>query len=898
MKRLRLSLAVRAAILCAITGGMWLVLSYLIAAAIFHNSILPNWIQTYRGWSLVAVTSIVLFAYLTLESRRHKNSKKNAADVFEITLESQREETAQEALYQIASATVTASSLDELYRAIHNILARIMPADNFYIAIYDKDTNLLSFPYFVDEYDSPPELPTPPGHGLTEYVLRTQTPLLASPQVFDQLVKEGDVETIGVPSLDWLGVPLPVSEKSVGVMAVQTYEEGTRYGQRELSILQFVSSQVAMAIQRKQAAEKLQDSEEQYRLLTEHSPYSVVVHIEGKIVYVNEAGVRLMGAGFADELLGKAVIDFVHPDSRSAVIERFRLLEEGSELPPLVEKFIRCDGAIIDVEITAYPFKYQEKQAIQVVGRDITEQKHAELQLRRQLTKLTILHAAAKAASQSTNENELIEQTIRTIVNILHPSVCSLLLLNRNGDLLIPHPSCRGIDPKYLTVNIPLSKGITGRVVTTGRAIRCGDVTADPDYFEVAPSIHSELSVPLRVNDRIIGVINVESTTPNAYDQEDEELFTTLADGLGTAIERVRLFEAERQRRQEAEKLRQAATAITSSLNLQEVLDLLLVVIKGVVPYDSASILLPADNNNVRIVAARGLPYQERDINRSFPSANLLLQHIYLTGQPLILEDAQKDSRFEKWAASELVRGWMGIPMIAHGKVIGFITLDSFKVSAYDAASAMLAQAFAHQAAVAIENAQLFENLQQAYDTTLEGWGNALELRDKVTEGHTQRVAEMTLELARRLGFSGDQLTQIRRGVLVHDIGKMGVPDRILRKKGSLTKKEWEEMRRHPQYAFDLLHPIAYLRPALDIAYCHHEHWNGKGYPRGLKGEQIPIAARIFAVVDVWDALISDRPYRKAWPPKKAVKYIREQAGSYFDPAIVEIFLKMIEEKK
>jgi HD-GYP domain-containing protein (c-di-GMP phosphodiesterase class II) len=177
----------------------------------------------------------------------------------------------------------------------------------------------------------------------------------------------------------------------------------------------------------------------------------------------------------------------------------------------------------------------------------------------------------------------------------------------------------------------------------------------------------------------------------------------------------------------------------------------------------------------------------------------------------------------------------------------------------------------------------------------LEGWGKALELRDKETQGHTQRVTDLTLKLAHQMGIPQAELIHVRRGVLMHDIGKMGVPDSILHKAGPLTKSEMEEMKKHTQYAHDLIHPIAYLRPAIDIAYNHHEWWDGNGYPRQLKGEEIPLSARIFAVIDVWDALLSDRPYRKAWPRNKVVEYIRSLSGKQFDPQVVEEFFKMID---
>jgi putative nucleotidyltransferase with HDIG domain len=211
-------------------------------------------------------------------------------------------------------------------------------------------------------------------------------------------------------------------------------------------------------------------------------------------------------------------------------------------------------------------------------------------------------------------------------------------------------------------------------------------------------------------------------------------------------------------------------------------------------------------------------------------------------------------------------------------------------------------ETLASQTAIAVDNATLFEDLQRtnaelslAYDRTLEGWSQALDLRDEETQGHSLRVTEMTVRLARKLGLPDADMVHIRRGALLHDIGKMGVPDAVLLKPGALTDDEWKIMRQHPVYAYLLLSPIAFLRPALDIPYCHHEKWDGSGYPQRLTGEQIPLAARIFAVVDVWDALSSNRPYRQAMPKEAIYSYLREQSGKHFDPSIVTAFLEMME---
>ena len=211
-------------------------------------------------------------------------------------------------------------------------------------------------------------------------------------------------------------------------------------------------------------------------------------------------------------------------------------------------------------------------------------------------------------------------------------------------------------------------------------------------------------------------------------------------------------------------------------------------------------------------------------------------------------------------------------------------------------------EALAGQAAMAIESCRSFEDLQRtnlelslAYDRTIEGWSRALDLRDKETEGHTQRVTEMTVHLARLAAVPDSTLVHVRRGALLHDIGKMGVPDGILLKPGPLTESEWEIMRLHPVFAVKLLSPIEYLRPALDIPYCHHEKWDGTGYPRRLKGEQIPLVSRLFSVVDVWDALRSDRPYRKGWSEERVREHLTREAGKGLDPDAVALFLGLLE---
>jgi HD-GYP domain-containing protein (c-di-GMP phosphodiesterase class II) len=269
---------------------------------------------------------------------------------------------------------------------------------------------------------------------------------------------------------------------------------------------------------------------------------------------------------------------------------------------------------------------------------------------------------------------------------------------------------------------------------------------------------------------------------------------------------------------------------------------------------------------------------------------------------PSLLGSGRVFERAETFAGEDFV-ACDAAPLVVEGDVVGVLEVFHRAHHEADEEWRSFLMTLAGQAAIAVENARLFEGLQRAnadlalaYDSTIEGWARALDLRDEETEGHSRRVTEMTERLARAMGVGDDEIVHIRRGALLHDIGKMGLPDSILLKPGKLSEAEWASMRRHPQHAYDLLSPIDYLRPALGIPYCHHERWDGTGYPRGLKGEEIPLAARLFAVVDVWDALRSDRPYRERWPEEKAMEHIRSGSGTHFDPAAVDVFLSVLSE--
>jgi HD-GYP domain-containing protein (c-di-GMP phosphodiesterase class II) len=349
--------------------------------------------------------------------------------------------------------------------------------------------------------------------------------------------------------------------------------------------------------------------------------------------------------------------------------------------------------------------------------------------------------------------------------------------------------------------------------------------------------------------------------------------------------------------------LRTIDRAIAGSLDLKLTLDVVLDQVTGQLGVDAARVLLLNPlTQNLEHAAGRGLPdAASRSVTLRMGEGHA--GRAALERRPVYVPDLRGSPSPEGSAEHSAPRGFIAyyaLPLIAKNDVKGI--LETFCRTAVEADEEWreFAGTLAGQAAIAIDNARMLTDLTRsntelrlAYETTLEGWSRALDLRDNYTQGHTARVAGLTVLLGQALGMDAHEILHLRRGALLHDIGKMGIPDSILLKPAPLTDEEWKVMRMHPVYAYELLSPIAYLRPALDIPHLHHERWDGGGYPLGLKGEEIPQAARVFAVVDAWDTLTSRRPYQDGVSDERAREILREAAGTEFDPRIVKAFLEL-----
>ncbi len=529
-------------------------------------------------------------------------------------------------------------------------------------------------------------------------------------------------------------------------------------------------------------------------------------------------------------------------------------------------------------------------------------------QINHRLSELEAVNRVSIALRSAGTPKQMLPILLEEVSSSLGIDVCSIWLNDPSTKEIYRETGCGwllDVLPNHHANDI----GLIGHIFQSGESYIAPSLRDDP-YVQLAegdefPDDWTGAWVPIRSTDMIVGVIAIMSETSREFNEGDIRLLTTLAEIFGNAIHRARLHERTEKQVTRLTTLRNIDSAISSDFDLSITLQLLIEHTLTQLNVDAADILLSsAPDKSLDYFVGSGFEtalFHGTSLKKEegLPYAAIKKRKIQSATQPSNEETCSRSS----WFTEEDFHSYYCVPLIAKGEILGVLEIFHSRTLIPSEEWLDFLQALAGQAAIAIDNNYLFKNLNNtnkelalAYDTTLEGWGKALELRDRETQGHTLNVTDLTLRLARKMGISDADLIHIYRGALLHDIGKMGIPDNILRKPGPLTKDEWKIMRQHPQFAYDMISPIPYLASALDIPYCHHERWDGNGYPRGLKKEEIPLAARIFSIIDVWDALLTDRPYREAWEKKTIIDYLKNETETRFDPQVVATFLKMISE--
>ena len=557
--------------------------------------------------------------------------------------------------------------------------------------------------------------------------------------------------------------------------------------------------------------------------------------------------------------------------------------------------------------------------------RDYLQKFIDKLFFRERYNTIQMLERVSRAASSVINLDELTSMILNEITSAIHIQKAAMFLkYNGKKNLIVASQIGTRISPRtVISGENPLISWLNlNDIIVTYQELETDTHFSSlwEEEKNVINQLGAEIFIPLNAKGELVGLIALgPKQSEQTYSNEDKQTLISLAHQTAVAVQNAQLYDTaqkELRQRRETEKrlqlqlkrlsaLQNINIAITTNIDLQIPLYLLLEQVTEELGVDAADVLLYDDENQqLFFVAGRGfqteaLKYTKLDLGQG------LAGKAAETLKVIHIKDIRSESTSLNKAPllpNEDFVSYFGVPLIAKGKIQGVLELFHRTVMEPDKDWLNFLETLTSETAIAVDNAQLFRDLEksnldlaEAYETTLEGWAKTLELRDRETEGHSQRVLDLTIRMSKKLGIGDEDLLDIQRGAVLHDIGKMGVPDHILFKEGSLSDDEWKIMRMHPVFAYDMLSTIPFLKKASDVPYCHHEKWDGTGYPRGLKGEEIPLGARIFALVDVWDALRSDRPYRKAWSDEDARDLIHKQAGMHFDPIVVKAFEEIID---
>jgi PAS domain S-box-containing protein/putative nucleotidyltransferase with HDIG domain len=668
--------------------------------------------------------------------------------------------------------------------------------------------------------------------------------------------------------------------------------------------------------ERKRTEEELIKSEGKFRAIFDNASTGMfIVDLQAQRFFMcNSTCAKMLGYA-KEEFLNLDIAD-IHPGEDMPFInEQIGKFSQGEEGIRSDINFKRKNGSIFASDLSPALLTITDKEYLLISFIDITERKQREEEIQSRTEELSALYQLSRLLADANDLENVIELVNHHAVESVHTTFACIALLE-DGEL-VPRAvyPVRNMEHDFTIGNrqpitaLPVCQRVLDKnepVILLAGSQEVGRAERLILLLDFAKSV---CLVPLWVGDAsqglsqglgllILGEARQEKREP--FTPEKIRLARSIGDQAAAAIRRLLSREQAGRRLQQLASLSEIDRTIASNFDLHLSLQMILKHVIGQLEVDAADVLVLNDRlQTLEFTAGRGFHSQVVEGTRQRlgeGQAGRALLERQLVQIPDVAASGAVFAHPELLEA-EGVAAYFAVPLITKGQVKGVMEICHRTPLEPNKEWLDFLRTLAGQAAIAIDNVQMFENLQRstdelelAYDATIEGWSHALDLRDKETEGHTLRVTEMTVNLARSLGLGEKELVQIRWGALLHDIGKMGVPDGVLLKPGPLTAEEWVAMKKHPTFAYEMLAPIHYLSLALDIPYCHHEKWDGTGYPRGLKGEQIPLSARIFAVVDVWDALTSDRPYRNAWSKEKATAYIKSGSGTHFDPQVVKAF--------
>lgn len=848
-------------------------------------------------------------------------------------------------LYDLSNQMLAAESVSDLAQRVTQILRETFAATSAWVHLFDAQGNH-TFGYGVGVESMNQEELAPRPAGLARQVWRSGQPFFANdPQLLHPVARAHDIRAAVV-------VPLRDQPINLGVLYL-SYRTPPTLGGREMELLSIFANQVTLAIKRLRLTEETQQRANQliilnrianalnqparlddlletvYREITSLLPCDAF-YLALYDAVTNELDYRIrIDQGIREHPtrrpLGNGLGAWIIREQRPLLIQDYAADTRFS--PPTPEMLFgtmqvprawlgvpillgeQVVGVMSAQSYTPNVYDEEDQQLLVTIADQIAVAiQRARLfeETQQRLRELEVMNQVSAALRTVLGTRDILAAVLEATLRAL--DVRDGLAVLYNDERIAQEIVARGIFVQADHRALPSTGGIVEYVITQGNVYIAREFHADPlmretECLKRIPAGWGGLVVPIRTAHATIGIMLIAVQLPRVIQPTEAQLAQTISEMAGNAIHRANLYEQTERQVQRLNALHTIDMAISATPDLRVSLNILLDHALLQLGADAACVhVLDRQTQNLECVVGRGFRYAPYSAYRlrageGYAMAAILEQRVVQHTDG----GAVADPRAEMCRAEGFVT-YYAAPLVAKGQLQG--VLEIFYRTAHRPTTEWweFLETLAGQAAIAIELANSVSDLQRsnlelgvAYDSTIEAWSRLLDLHDHETEGHTRRVAELSVRLARAVGMPENEVVHLRRGALLHDIGKIAVPDHILQKRGELTPEEAEEMQRHPRYAYEVLSSIQYLQNALDIPYCHHEKWDGTGYPRGLKGEEIPLAARIFAIVDVWDALRSPRPYREAWARARACEYMRAQAGKYFDPHLIETFLRLIE---
>jgi PAS domain S-box-containing protein len=842
-------------------------------------------------------------------------------------------------LQEVSSICLENMDENQIIAQVTKTIGNELYLDHFGVMLLDEEDNALRIhPSYQGLESEDADYKIKLGEGVVGQVAKTNKPL----RINDVAEEENYISPKFCQSSE-LCVPISVNSKVFGVINAESSQKDA-FSPSDERLLNTVADQLAVALQKS----RLYQSEQKRRLEAEanreasefltmsldlddvldnilDSLRKVIDSDQASIHLFEEDHIRIVaGRGFKnlDEVIGykysfenQLVVEIVN-SSIPLVLEdtlqdsRYQdlglVIIRGWMGIPLIEQGTVFGYISVDSNMPG-AFSQRDAELVQIFANNaaaaIVKARLFEGEKKRRL-EAEIQQEISTTLMDTLDLQVVFEKVLSNLQRYLdYDSAGILLEENRHLRIVATH----GFTDVGKINNLCVSKDhqLYQEILKTKSALILENAEQDDRFedFGAEEDIRGWMGVPLIDQGTVYGYMSFDSKTPGKFTTEMGRLAQVMVNQTSAVITKAKLFDETQLALNRLEALHDIDRIITSSVDLSFTIKQIMQVVVSQLEIDAASVLI-YDKNNLRFTPISSVGFKNVLPNQHQLFGNGLASKVALERKILRIEN-QDDIKNQFGSDSEYTRvgycTYVGIPLIAKGEIKG--VLEIFHRSPLQTNNEWegFLGTLATQLAIAIDNSQMFENLQKShmeltlsYDATIEGWAQALEMRDMQTEGHSRRVVNLTQDLARTMGIDGKELVHLRRGALLHDIGKMGVPDVILQKPGKLTDEEWEIMRQHPTHAMDWLSSIDYLGPALDIPYCHHEKWDGSGYPQGLKGDEIPISARIFAIIDVYDALRSDRLYRKAWSRKKTIQHIQDQSEKHFDPSVVEKFLEML----